>query len=502
MDDTSRYTRGRYRLWDGVSLRSGTLVSTRPLAVTTLNDVAVEVLEELEDDAFTSATAVASATGYDVEAVASLLERLHRRRFLEWAPDCDETHRPPVSIVVTVRDDRAHLQACLDALESLQYGDYEVVVVDDGSTDGTESMVRSHPLSEDGRLEYVPVGSPAKPLGIGASRNRGVEAANYDVIAFTDADCRPRPEWLADLVPTLAAHDLVGGRIRPAGETPADAYEGVNSSLDMGAHAARVTRDGGTPYLPTANLVGRRELFEAIPFPERNVAEDVDVCWRALEGGYDVVYTPTGVVEHVYRTDVRSFASRRGDYGGSEALLARTYGHGNAVPVPIWVVLAAVLAFILLAGTGEPALLAAGVIGASVVGYSTLGFARTLRRLRAPVGTEPVLRSHARSVLSTTYAISREVTRYYAIALALAVLAAVGLGATTIGTALALALAATVAAPAVLEYTVHRPATSPLKYGRYYLADHLGYQLGVYRGALRYRTLAHLSPLVRFRIRT
>ena len=78
-------------------------------------------------------------------------------------------------------------------------------------------------------------------LGIGASRNRGVKAASHDVTAFTDADCRPRPEWLADLAPTLAAHDLVGGRIWPAGETPADAYEGMKSSLDMGARVTRIT---------------------------------------------------------------------------------------------------------------------------------------------------------------------------------------------------------------------------------------------------------------------
>ncbi|MFD1564556.1 mycofactocin biosynthesis glycosyltransferase MftF [Haloarchaeobius amylolyticus] len=496
MGDASRDALGRYRLWDGVSLRSGVFVSRRPLAVTTLNESAVDVVSELETTAFTSPTAIAAATGYDRSAVARILDGLHQRGFLEWAPARDAAHRPPVSVVVTVRNDRANLQVCLDALATLAYDEYEVVVVDDGSTDGTAALARSHSLADAGRLEYVSVGSATDPLGIGASRNHGVEATSYDVIAFTDADCRPRETWLAELVPVLAAHDLVGGRIRPAGETPADVYEGVNSSLDMGAYAARIRRDGQTPYLPTANLVGRREVFESVPFPDRNVAEDVDVCWRALEDGYDVVYTPMGVVEHAYRTSIRSFASRRADYGSSEALLARTYGHGDAVGLPIWLVLVALSA--VAAAIGGTTLLAGGVIGAAVVGYSTLAVVRTARRLRTAVETGAVVRSLLRSTLSTVYALSREVTRYYAIPVALL---AVVLVPTSVGTAVALALSVVVALPAAVEYAVHRPAVSPLRYGQYYLTDHLGYQLGVYRGAIGHRTLAHLSPVARFRLR-
>ena len=463
----------------------------------------------LSGRSFRRPAAVAAEVDLDAASVASLLERLHRRGFLEWVPDRDPAHRPPVSVVVTVRDDRERLRACLDALAALDYPDYEVVVVDDGSTDGTPAAAREHALADGGRLRVVEVGSSTAPLGIGASRNRGVAAARHDVIAFTDADCRPRPAWLAELVPCLAAHDVVGGRVRPAGDAPADAYEDVHSSLDMGGHAARVDPDGGTPYLPTANLVGRRSVFETVPFPARNVAEDVDVCRRAIEAGYDVVYAATGVVEHDYRSSLRAFAARRADYGASEALLAAEYGHGGAVPVPLEPVVGLVAALVATLVGGLAAGLAVGAVaGVLLAGRELVGVARHHRRLGGLVDRSTVVRSRLRSGLSTAYALAREAARYYALPLALggagAIAAAVAVrGPVAVvlstGAALLVGLGGAVALPAVVDYAVHRPAVSPPRYAAFYLADHLGYQRGVYRGAVAHRTVAHLSPAARFR---
>ena len=121
MGDAAPDIAGRYRLWDGVSLRSGVLVSRRPLAVTTLNDGAVDIVSALETATFKTPAAIAAATGYDPPAVARILDGLHQRGFLEWAPARDTEHQPPVSVVVTVRNDRASLEACLDALAALAY---------------------------------------------------------------------------------------------------------------------------------------------------------------------------------------------------------------------------------------------------------------------------------------------------------------------------------------------------------------------------------------------
>jgi len=488
----------RYRRWSGVSVRGRVLYSTRPLSVIRLNDTAVEVIEAVSER-FRSAGEIADAAGQDRNSVARLLDRLHRRGFLEWAPDRDVAHTPPVSIVVTVRNGSEQLGGCLDALGDLEYPEYEIVVIDDGSTDDTAPLARSHASADQGRVEVVSVGSPDDPLGIGASRNRGVAVARHDVLAFTDADCRPRADWLSELVPCLATHDMIGGRVRPHDDRPVDAYEGVNSSLDMGEHAARVDPDSATPYLPTANLVGHRVVFETVPFPDRNVAEDVDICWRAVDHGFDVVYSPTGVVEHDYRAALRAFADRRAVYASSEALLAHTYHHGDRVPLPVgFLLLLGVLLAMLAVGVGTTTVLALATVGfVLLVGSALAGSIRRLDGLEV-VSVADVSRSYGRSVLSTWYACCREVTRYYSVPIGIAsvvlALAWPVAGSVILGTVLVC-----IALPPVIEYAVHRPDSSLVRYACYYLADHFGYQCGVYRGAITHRTGAHLAPWARFR---
>lgn len=502
--DSTASTRDAYRLRDAVTVAGDVLVSRQPLVATRLNDAARAVVAELDSETFRTPESVAADTGHDVDATAGLLDRLLDRSFLEWRPGRDPAFRPPVSVVVTVRDDRRRLERCLDALAGLSYPDYEVVVVDDGSTDGTREAATEHALADAGRLRVVPVGSRADPLGIGASRNRGVAAAEHDVVAFTDADCRPTPNWLADLVPCLASHDLVGGRVRPAGSNAASTYEAVNSSLDMGAYAARVRPGTATPYLPTANLVGRRAVFEDVPFPDRNVAEDVDVCWRALDAGYDVAYTPTGVVRHDYRSRLRDVASRRSAYGASEALLERDYDQpdATAVPVPADALLAAVLAVVGVVAAGAAGtvlFVVAGLVGAVGLLARTVSTLGRYRRLRPAVSLRDVAASWRREVVSTAYAIGRETTRYYGGLLAIG--ACLGwLVAPPVGVALAGGVVASLSIPLVVEYAVYRPETGFGAYAAFFVADHGGYQYGVYRGALAHRTVTHLDPRKRFQI--
>lgn len=514
---------GSYRRRKAVTVRDQWLVTRRPLSVVGLNATAVTAVEALETDTFTTPAAVAEATGLDPGAVRGLFDSLHDRGVLAWEPPSTPTHRPPVSVVVTVRNQREHLRACLDALSTLSYPEYEVVVVDDGSTDGTPAMAREHDLAAAGQLRVFEVDTPEQPLGIGPSRNRGVEAASHDVIAFTDADCRPSTGWLTELLGYLAHADIVGGRIRPHGSAGVDVYEGLHSSLDMGPRPARVDPDSDTPYLATANLVGRREVFERVSFPDRSVAEDVDVCFRAIAQGYEAVYVPAGLVEHAFAPDARTLVRRRRSYGGSEALLAREYGHGKAVSVTAGgVIVAAVLVAVGLAWLLPASLpipgsstvpasasqaTALGTAVAILVGFLAARLTARAYRLRDLVPLSSVAGSVVREHLSTVYAVTREFTRYYSLPLAgtalLLVAAGVLGGAPTVvraGLGIGLVTGGALALPATVEYTIHRPALDPVRYAGWYLADHLGYQWGVYRGAIAHGTAAHLVPWRRFSI--
>lgn len=510
---------GRFRLRTGVQLEGKILCSYTPLSVTTVNTAAASVVSALETESFLPPETVADRAGLDTAAVRDLCEQLHKRAFLEWAPARDSTYRPSVSVVVTTLDATGDVGPCLDALASLEYLDYEVIVVDGGSTDGTVDVVREHGLTSGRQLRVLEAGRPANPLSIGAGRNRGAAAADGDVVAFTDADCRPRPEWLSDLVPVLANHDVVGGRIRPyrdptAGDRGllargATLYEGYASSLDMGPRNARVDPSSNTPYVPTANLLCRRDVVDSLRFPDRNVAEDVSLCWRAIESGFDVVYSASGVVEHEFRDRPRVVGARNATYAQSEALLGQEFGYDDGLTVPavplLGVVLTAVAflsALVGVRGWTLGLLTAAGVGGLGVP--TVWKTATALRRLRDVLPASAVVTGVLRSAASVWYSVAREVARYYSGPLAVSGLLVVAAGVasssqvlTAAGSTLVGIGVVAVVLPLTVEVTTRRPVY-PGSYAFWWLLDSGSYQLGAYAGAIEYGTVRHLVPWRRF----
>src|SRR5687768_1929723 len=115
---------------------------------------------------------------------------------------------PDVSVVVPVRDGADVLGACLDALAAQHGVRAEIVVVDNGSTDGTGAIARAHPA-------VTAVVTEVRP-GSYAARNGGIAATRAEVLAFTDADCVPEPGWLAaGLAVITGGADLAGGDVVP-----------------------------------------------------------------------------------------------------------------------------------------------------------------------------------------------------------------------------------------------------------------------------------------------
>jgi glycosyltransferase involved in cell wall biosynthesis len=153
---------------------------------------------------------------------------------------------PLVSVIIPARNASATLERALRALREQQIlAPYEVIVVDDGSGDGTGEIAdRLAPLVRTLRN--------GRPQGPGAARNRGVAAARGSVLAFTDADCFPEPEWLARGVHALQEVDIVQGAVIP----------------DPGARRTPFERtlavDRLSGFYQTANLFVRRDVFDAV----------------------------------------------------------------------------------------------------------------------------------------------------------------------------------------------------------------------------------------------
>jgi glycosyltransferase involved in cell wall biosynthesis len=201
-----------------------------------------------------------------------------------------------VTVVVPVRDGGAVLGGCLDALAAQRDAPaFEVVVVDNGSRDTTAALAAAHPVVT--RTVHEP------RRGSYAARNAGVAASTGDVLAFTDADCRPDPCWLNRGVDALHEADLVGGAVRAV----LSARPGVWERYDRATYLdqQRAVEDEG--YAATANLLVRAEVFTRVgPFDPR-LASSGDLEWgqRATAAGWRLVHAPDAVVHHLPRVTAR-----------------------------------------------------------------------------------------------------------------------------------------------------------------------------------------------------
>jgi glycosyltransferase involved in cell wall biosynthesis len=201
---------------------------------------------------------------------------------------------PFVSVVVPTYNDARRLRTCLQALEQQTYprSRYEVIVVDNGSDQPVELVVAAFPQA---RLAFEP------RRGSYAARNRGITLARGTVIAFTDSDCIPVPEWLAQGVRALLdapGRGLVGGRIeqvcaRPDRPTLVDRYAMLMTRRQR--HHVEVDHFG-----ETANVFTSTEVLERVGPFDAGLKARGDVVWgrRVHAAGYQVIYSELACVRH------------------------------------------------------------------------------------------------------------------------------------------------------------------------------------------------------------
>lgn len=220
---------------------------------------------------------------------------------------------PQWSVVVPSYNRPQELRRCLTALQGLRVSrgnEVEILVVDDGGAQPAEPVATSVPGPHRVRVHRQRNQGPA------AARNAGAEHARGQWLAFTDDDCRPRPDWLLGLGAGLAESPeaLVGGRTVNALADNAWS-EATQALVD---HVVSTTPGG---FLPSCNLGVDRARFRASggfdqTFP-RAAGEDRALCdaWRAAGGR--VVLVDGAVVDHEHRLSARSFWRQHAAYGGA-----------------------------------------------------------------------------------------------------------------------------------------------------------------------------------------
>jgi GT2 family glycosyltransferase len=236
-----------------------------------------------------------------------------QRRFREPIPP-QLVLSPRVSVVVCSYNAERTMAACLASLETLRYPDYEVIVVNDGSTDRTLEIAEQFPYC---RI----ISQPNK--GLSVARNVGAEASTGEIIAYTDSDCVADPDWLTYLVSTMERRQLAacGG---PNFPPPEDTLVPAAVAVSPGGPTHVLLTDETAEHIAGCNMAFRRDaLLRLGGFDPvyRAAGDDVDICWRFQDAGYTIGFSPAAVVWHFRRNSVSAYLGQQKGYGKAEALV-------------------------------------------------------------------------------------------------------------------------------------------------------------------------------------
>jgi GT2 family glycosyltransferase len=236
---------------------------------------------------------------------------------------------PPVSVVVCTHNGQRTLDECLARLAGLTYPDYEVIVVNDGSGDASAEIARRHSA----------ILIQTEHRGLGHARNKGIEAARGEIVAFLDDDAYPDADWLHYVAALLRAngHAGVGGPNIPPED---DGFLAECVAAAPGGPIHVLVSDREAEHVPGCNMAFRKDVLEEVGgFDERFEAagDDVDLCWRLQKANRTLGFSAGAVVMHRRRDSIRRYLRQQYGYGKAEALLERKWPtHYNRAGASRW----------------------------------------------------------------------------------------------------------------------------------------------------------------------
>jgi glycosyltransferase involved in cell wall biosynthesis len=225
---------------------------------------------------------------------------------------------PKVSVVVASYNGATTLRICLQSLTRLNYPNYELVLVDDGSTDSTQQIAAEFPDVRNIRQIN---------LGLSAARNTGITASTGEIVAFTDSDCRADEDWLYYLVNEFCRSDFIGvggHNFLPPEDSPVAAVVLVSP----GGPAHVMLSDRQAEHIPGCNMAFYKWALDEIKGFDpvfRKAGDDVDLCWRLQEHGYKIGFAASAFVWHYRRSTVKAYLKQQAGYGDADALLMQKH---------------------------------------------------------------------------------------------------------------------------------------------------------------------------------
>ena len=300
------------------------------------NELGASVNEHLRSDG------LPEVGGIDADGLPSVTSPrcVHEREALLRDP-------PPATVIVCTRNRAAELSGALRSIEALEYPDVELIIVDGSADSETANLVRE----EFPAARYMNVGAN----GIAVARNRGLNAASGEIVAYTDDDAAVDRHWLSELACALTSHDRVAcatGMVLPLElSTPAQLWFEESGAFTQGMKRRTIGLDlprRGGSLLPYAtgrigagvSMAWRRSILREIggfdpaldtlipPWPPRaahaSAGEDLAAFFEALVEGYRITFEPNAVTYHEHRRTYDELARQLYWHGiGLSAYLTR-----------------------------------------------------------------------------------------------------------------------------------------------------------------------------------
>lgn len=232
-----------------------------------------------------------------------------------------------ISVVIPVFNEGKRIYNTLKAIYSGSIAPLEVIVVDGGSSDHTVSIIKKY------YPEVILLRNPDRTAAAG--RNIGIKKAKGDVIAFTDGDCIVDKDWLKNIKNHFEENEIdgLGGRVINA--PPENHYEEYwgnlawNLIMSFPDASYEVKEKKLNDAFVTANCAYKKELLYRLKGFSKffaNNAEDVDLCWRAIDKGAKLIYVPDVVIYAHNVTTLKGIAKKSFRNGVSSSKLQKIYG--------------------------------------------------------------------------------------------------------------------------------------------------------------------------------
>ncbi len=231
--------------------------------------------------------------------------------------------KPEITVVVPIFNARKTAEKCLVSLLRQSYKNYEIIMVDDCSTDGTYELVK--PLVD--QSERIRIRQTRENLGAAAARNLGIKEAKGEYIAFTDCDCVVDTQWLERLVDCLATNrgEVAGGAVK----TPRETNFFARSLGTLHKPAPKLISKDEAEDIPTCSAIFKKTLLARMNYFDEAFkfcgGEDTDLCARIKSEKIPIHYAPEAILWHYHKDGFISFIRWRFNSGIGLSRFARKH---------------------------------------------------------------------------------------------------------------------------------------------------------------------------------